>query len=421
MRIAVISVHGCPVVRAGEKDTGGMNVYLLESARALARQGVQVDVFTRRHDPCDPEIVQLAPGARVVHLDAGPLSADKTDVYPLLPDFCAALESFRALEGAFYDLIWTHYWLSGLVGLDLRKRWGIPHATCFHTLAQIKLRARAGETEVPQRDRSERRVIDEADQVIVWTDHERDALMGLYGADPDRVCVIPPGVDSNRFRPLVQAACRDELELDQDCRLLLYVGRLERLKGVHILLRALATLEDADDVNLLVVGGAENSPERDRLRSIAREGGVADRVRFVTSVGQEKLIEYYNAADVCVLPSYYESFGLAALEAAACGRPVVASSVGGLPSIIQDGVTGYLVRWRCPGPFVERLEILLANDHLRREMGLAARHRAEELSWDVAADTLLGLFGEMARAGVHRLNARATRPVPAIQCGTLAD
>ncbi len=376
-----------------------MNVYVLETARELARRGAQVDVFTRRHDPLDPQQVDLAPGARVIHLDAGPLSADKTGVFPFLPQFCSALGAFRESEGVDYDLISSHYWLSGLVGLDLRQRWGVPHVTSFHTLAEIKRRSLPGETDVPERDGSERRIVREVDRIVVWTEHERDSLVDIYGADSGRVEVIPPGVDSARFRPLDAKESRRRLGIDGG-RLLLYVGRLERLKGVDILLRAVATLEDAEDVELMVVGGAENSPERARLERLACKLGIDGRVSFVGSVDQERLPQYYSAADICVLPSYYESFGLAALEAAACGRPVVASSVGGLPAIVRDGETGYLVQWRCPGPFVERLEILLANEHLRREMGAAARRRAETLSWTVAGKGLMRLFESMVEAGV---------------------
>ena len=400
MRIAMISVHGCPIVRAGEKDTGGMNVYLLESARALAQRGIQVDVFTRRHDPRDPIQVSLAHGARLVHLAAGPVSADKTGVYPYLAEFCIELERFRKSEAVDYDLIWSHYWLSGLVGIQLRDLWQRPHVTSFHTLAEIKRRARPGETEVPQRDGSERRIVRKADRIIVWTDHERDALAKIYQAIPDNIRVIPPGVDCELFHPMDTLECRDRLGISPARRVILYVGRLERLKGVDILLKTVASLEHAENVELLVVGGAENSPERARLQRLSSELRIVERVRFVPSVEREDLVVYYNAADICVLPSYYESFGLAALEAAACGKPVVASRVGGVPVVVQDGETGYLVHWRCPGPFVEKLEVLLANEPLRRQMGFAARERAKDLSWSNAADRLAPVLHAVACQGI---------------------
>jgi len=377
-----------------------MNVYVLETARRLAAWGVKVDVFSRRHDPADPQVIEIAAGARVIHLAAGPMNADKESTYEFLPEFCSALEAFRLSEGASYDLISSHYWLSGVVGLDMARRWSIPHVTSFHTLAEVKRRARPGERDVPERADAERRIASEADRVVVWTEHERQALHRLYDADPSRVVVIPPGVDTERFRPLDMLESRRRLGVNGD-RVVLYVGRLERLKGLDILFQALASLEDADDVRLMVVGGSEGSGELSRLQCLAGTLNIGDRIDFLGAVDQCRLPAYYSAADVCVLPSYYESFGLAALEAAACGRPVVASKVGGLPSVVRDGETGYLVNWRCPGPFVERLELLLENQRLRRGMGEAARAHARTLTWEASARRLLDLFQFMVgqRAG----------------------
>ena len=407
LRLAIISVHGCPVIRAGETDAGGMNVYVLETARRLAAWGARVDVFTRRHDPADPQVIDIAEGARVIHLSAGPVSADKEGVYEFLPEFCSALEAFRLLENACYDLISSHYWLSGLVGLDMARRWGVPHVTSFHTLAEVKRRARPGERDVPERAGSERRIVGEVDRIVVWTKHERQALQRLYGAVPARVTVIPPGVDTERFRPLDMLESRRRLGVNGD-RVVLYVGRLERLKGLDILFRALASLEDADDVRLMVVGGSNGTRELARLKRLACTLNIGDRVDFLGSMDQSRLPAYYSAADVCVLPSYYESFGLAALEAAACGRPVVASKVGGLPSVVRDGETGYLIHWRCPGPFVEKLEVLLENERLRRGMGRAARAHAETMTWEASARRLLDLFERMAERHAERRSCAPT-------------
>ncbi|MBI2964800.1 MAG: glycosyltransferase [Chloroflexi bacterium] len=397
MGIAMVSVHGCPYIRAGEKDAGGMNVYVLETARELARRGARVDVFTRRHDLRDEQVMHLSPRARVIHLDAGPVSAEKEGVYEHIPEFCRALADFQNSEGRTYDLVSSHYWLSGLVGLDLARRWRVPHVTSFHTLAEVKRRARPGESEHPRRASSERQIACEADRIVVWSEHERNALVQLYQADPGRVLIIPPGVDVSKFRPLDQKSSRERLGLG-DGRILLYVGRLERLKGVDILFRAVAALDDASDVRVIVIGGSANSPELSRLRRVAASLKIDGRVSFRGSLPQEQLPEFYSAADICVLPSFYESFGLAALEAAACGTPVVASRVGGLPTIVKDGETGYLVAWRCPGPFQERLEVLLRNENLRHQMGLAARRHAEGLSWELSGGKLCGLFQTMVAA-----------------------
>jgi D-inositol-3-phosphate glycosyltransferase len=400
-RVAVISVHGCPYIQAGEKDAGGMNIYVLETAKRLAARGLAVDVFTRRHDPKDEQITQLSPGARVIHLDAGPATPAKEGVYQLLPDFCARLSGFVADENLEYGLVTSHYWLSGLVGEHLKRVWGVPHVTSFHTLAEVKRRARPGETEAPQRAACERQIALNASLTVAWTPHERDAIVSYYGADPGSIAIIPPGVDTARFKPLGQAEGRRKLGLGNE-RILLYVGRIERLKGVDILLRAAAQLEHHDGVRLLIVGGGGNTTEQERLKTIASELGIKDRVSFLGSVPHGDLAAYYSAADVCVLPSYYESFGLAALEASACGRPVVASKVGGLPSVVLDGKTGYLVAWRCPGAFLQRLELLLANDRLRKDMGEAARAHAETLTWDRTADSLMNAYQGLATHAASR-------------------
>ena len=397
MRIAAISVHGCPVIQAGAQDAGGMNIYVLETARRLTALGASIDVFARRHDPDDPQCIELAPGARLIHLDAGPVDAPKDQTYPLLPEFTEQLLAFRRKENVAYDLISSHYWLSGLVGLKLGRLWGIPHVTSFHTLAEVKRRARPGEREAPIRTVSEAKIASGATRIVVWTPHERDAITRYYQADPDKIDIIPPGVDTHRFRPVDQAAARARLGLDGEM-VLLFVGRIERLKGVDILLETAAALDYKNKVTLVIAGGSSGSPEMARLKKIAGELGISTMTRFLGSVPQSELAHYYNAADVCVLPSYYESFGLAALEASACGTPVVASRVGGLPSVVKDGETGYLIPWRCPGPFVDKIELLLANHRLRRDMGVAARAHAETLTWEAAAARLLGVFEELRPA-----------------------
>ncbi len=368
-----------------------MNVYVLETAKRLAERGAQVDVFTRRHDPDDPQCIELGPGARLIHLDAGPVEASKHETYPFLPLFTERLLEFLRREGSRYDIIISHYWLSGLVGLRLRRILGIPHVTSFHTLAELKRRARPGEWDLPVRADSEARIAAGADRVVVWTEHERDAAARYYHTDPARIEIIPPGVDTDRFRPSGQSAARKRLGMREE-KTVLYVGRLERLKGVDILLEASAALSRTMGIRLLIAGGYANSPELARLQSLASELGAASFTTFLGSMSRDRLPDYYNAADVCVLPSYYESFGLAALEASACGTPVVASKVGGLPCVVKDGETGFLIPWRCPGPFVDSVEKLLTDDGLRGAMGMAARAHAETLTWDATVDKLMDVF-----------------------------
>ena len=380
LRIAVLSVHGCPLARGGRKDAGGMNVYVLETSQRFTERGAQVDVF-----------VPIGQQARVVHMSVGSPSDDKQDLFVHIPDFVHAVEEFRLSEAVNYDLVVSHYWLSGLAGLDLSAEWDVPHVTSFHTLAEVKFRARPGEREAPERVASERRIAREVDRIVAWSQNEQRSLTTLYGAQTSRVEVIPPGVDTSKFIPMDSLESRQKLGLGLG-RNILYVGRLDKLKGLDILLRAVAGLEDMPDVRLMVVGGTVGDQETTDLRTLARELGIETRVDFLGSVDQALLPRYYAASDVCVLPSHYESFGLAALEAAACEKPVVASNVGGLPSIVLSGETGYLISWQCPGPFATCIELLLENHYLRRSLGRAARKHATTLTWDASVDALMLLY-----------------------------
>ncbi|MDP6422406.1 MAG: glycosyltransferase family 1 protein [SAR202 cluster bacterium] len=395
-RLAILSFHGCPVARLGEKDTGGMNVYVLQLARELARQGTNVDVFTRYHDPNDPKVVQLEEGARVIHLKAGPIDAAKEDLFDFIPEFLGELYAFQRSEDTTYDLVHSHYWLSGRVGMTLSQKWDVPHVTTFHTLAKTKLRARVGEREPMRRVNVESLVMQNVDAIVVSTEEEKQDVVRLYDAVPRKVSVVPAGVDLDLFEPIEKPIAREALGI-REKRVILYVGRIERLKGIEILLRSAALVEDIADTRVLIVGGhPENDTEQDRLRALTAELGLQDVVTFTGAVEQAELPNYYNAADAFVLPSHSESFGLAALEAMACGTPVVASRVGGLKTFIDSGETGYLVPWRCPEPFAQRLEMLLANPELKNAMGTAARAKALKMGWGHTADRMLECYSGLS-------------------------
>jgi D-inositol-3-phosphate glycosyltransferase len=391
-RLALLSFHGCPVARLGEKDTGGMNVYVLQLARELASLGYRVDVYTRRHDPRDPQVVELADGARVVHLDGGPYDNAKSTLYDHIPRFINDLYSYQRSEGLEYDLVHSHYWLSAKVGTVLSERWGVPHVTTLHTTAKTKLQARAGEEETDLRISVERSALRDADAIVVSTQHEREALARLYGAPLHKVHVVSAGVDTELFRPMPKSEARRLLDV-AEANVVLYVGRIEPLKGLELLLSAAALLDDIADTRLIIVGGkpAEDT-ELQRLKALAETLGIGDSTTFTGAVGQEDLRKYYSASDVFVLPSYYESFGLAALEAMACGTPVVVSRVGGLSSFVEEGRTGYLIPWRCPEPFAERIRTLLANPDLREAMGLVAREKSLKMTWGGVAERIAELY-----------------------------
>ena len=405
-RIAVLSLHTSPLAPLGGSKAGGMNAYIHEVSIALGAIGWDIDVFTRRDHPSQAEVVAFAPGARLIHVEAGPAEVLETEELAAHVDsFAAGVERFRAREGLTYALVHAHYWLSVAAGELLAGRWGVPHLAMFHTLAEVKLRARASEREPQARLEAERHLVLACDRVVAATEHERQLLRQIYGVPRDRVAVVPLGVDREAFRPRDRAEARHALaarglgELD-GARVLLAVGRLEPLKGFDILVRALAQLTVPENVVLWIAGGDERSAhERARLEAVAREVGVASQVRFLGAVPHDTLSTYYNAADVVVVPSFYESFGLVALEAMASGVPVVASRVGGLVATISDGRTGYLVPWRCPEPFAEKIDLLLRNEPLRRALGEAGRASMEQFAWGSVAERLSALYRESIEAG----------------------
>jgi len=382
--IAVISVHTSPLARPGTRDSGGMNVYIRELSREMGRRANTMDIFTRRVDASLPEVVAIDERTRVIQIEAGGPGIDKGSLRRYLPQFRAGVVAFQQREGRSYDLVHSHYWLSGWVGQALKVRWGVPHVIMFHTLGEAKNRAHLSEQEPDYRIAGERIVAQGADRIICASQGERETLVNLYGVPPQRVALVPCGVDTDRFRPLSRPGARRRLGLLLDEPLVLFVGRIEPLKGIDILLRAAAQLEAR--FRLLVVGGDGQDAERKaELRALAVALGIGEQVTFVDAVPHDRLPLYYGAADICVVPSYYESFGLVALEAMACGVPVVASGVGGLRETVQDGQTGYLVPWRCPEPFAERLELLLSNEPLRRSLGREARAAVERFRWSEVA------------------------------------
>ena len=398
-RAAFISLHACPLAAPGEGKSGGMNVYVKELARALGGLGTAVDVYTREHPGCRDQIEFIEPSVRVVHLPVGVPEAPVGELYPHLPEFLGRLQSFLELEPVDYDVVHSHYWLSAWVGRALAEALGTPHVVTFHTLGLIKMQSRAGEVEPPERAIVEREVMATADRIIAFSGHEHDAMVRLYDAPADRITLVPCGVDLNKFRPLDREEVRKRLGLNGG-KVLLYVGRPEPLKGLDLLVETAAQIDTGEEVRTMVVGGAGGDAEIERVRRLAELRQVDGLIDFVGQVDHDELPLYYNAADVCVVPSYYESFGLVALESMACGTPVVASRVGGLPTIIHHGHTGYLKAWRCPEAFANSVEMIISSTGLQKSLGAAARRRAEGMGWDNVAmmigDQYRALTGGMA-------------------------
>jgi D-inositol-3-phosphate glycosyltransferase len=401
----MITMHTSPTATLGQNANGGLNVYVRELCTLLSARGVATDVFTRCLGPECPDVEQLAPLSRVVYLPAGPADLDKYRLLGCVPAFTDAVQDWIAGSGATYDLIYSHYWLSGLAACALRHRVGLPWAHTAHTLALVKNRqlAPGAELEPEIRGELEGEISRCADLLVVSTAAEGEDLRRAHHVLADRLAVVAPGVDLEAFRPQPKALARLEIG-HPDHRLFLFVGRLEPLKGGDVVLRALARLTAGGrhpEVRLLVLGadsGSGAGGEQARLRRLAGDLGLDDRVEFLGSVPQRQLATYYAAAEACVMPSYSESFGLVGLEAQACGTAVIASNVDGLASVVRDGVTGYLVDGHDPADYAERMRLVLERPDLAAELGRRGRRLATGFSWSRTAEHLLERFADLLGA-----------------------
>jgi D-inositol-3-phosphate glycosyltransferase len=396
-------VHTSPLDQPGTGDAGGMNVYVLETARRLAEMGVAVDVFTRATSSALPPVVEAAPGVLVRHVVAGPYEGlDKADLPAQLCPFTAEVLRVEAQhEQGWYDLVHSHYWLSGQVGRVARARWGVPLVHSAHTLAKVKNASLAeGDTPEPlARLVGEDRVAAEADRLIASTADEAHQLRTLYGAHAEQVVTVPPGVDLELFRFADASAARTRLGVPPDAVVLLFVGRIQPLKAPDLLLRAVPPLlERAPELRgrlqVVVVGGPSGSglDRPEALHKLAASLGLADLVRFEPPAREDRLADWYRAADVTVVPSHSESFGLVALESQACGTPVVAAAVGGLPTAVRDGVSGLLVDSRAPADFAAAIDRIVSAPAFRAELAVGARRHAEQFSWQRTAAGLLTAY-----------------------------
>ncbi len=390
LRIAMLSAHSCPVGKLGTKDTGGMSVYVLELARELGKCGHLVDIYTRVHDPKDKLIYELGHNARLIHLKAGEDGEiHKLAVYPHLPDFARQLENFRKRNHLQYDLVYSHYWLSAWVGKHLQVWWDVPHMVMFHTLGAVKNAIGVGEEEPELRLKTEECLVKNCHRIIAATEKEKEDLIRYYGALPETVSVVPCGVNLELFQPLDREAAKQQLGLDGG-KNILFVGRIEPLKGIDKLLMAMTYLKSKQKPRLLVVGGDENSRhEMEKLQRLSQEFQIQDQVTFLGVIRQGELPRFYSAADVCVIPSYYESFGLVALESLACGTPVVATRVGGATSIIRQGETGYVVKDNAPQRLAEKITLLLSQPNNSAESVNLLRASVTGFSWSVIAKAMV--------------------------------
>jgi D-inositol-3-phosphate glycosyltransferase len=410
-RAAQISVHTSPLATLGGKDAGGMNVYIRELSCHLARQGLPVDVFTRRTDPDTPEVRELCPGVNVVAITAGaPEPLDKNALFPLLPEFAEQMALYSLRAGVRYDIVHAHYWLSGWAAELARRYWDTPYVQMFHTTAHMKNAvAAAADRETDLRLATEKRLLTLADGIIAANPDERADLIWRMGMEADKICTIPPGVDLALFRPLPREASRAEIGIAPSERVVLFVGRIDPIKGIDTLIEAAGIMRAAGDLEpaptFVIVGGDLDSAG-DPIGPLAKvaaeiaDRGLAESFRLVGSQPQNLLPVHYAAADVVAVPSRYESFGLVAVEALACGTPVVASRAGGLRFTIDEGVAGLLVKPQSPAALAAGLTTILADDALRAAMSAAARPSVSRYDWSNIARQMLHVYRRLA--GGHR-------------------
>ena len=419
-RLAMLSVHTCPKAALGGKETGGMNVYVRDLSRELGRRGFTVDVFTRSQDPDAPRVVDLGPNARVIHLKAGPEAPyDKNLVHNHIDEFTDNLLEFARREDVAYHLVHSHYWLSGLVARQIQREWNTPVMHMFHTLGKLKNRVAKSEAdlEAPLRVESEHEIINSVDRLVAANPLEKAQMIWLYGADPTKIEVIPCGVDLELFYPRAGSEAEAYLDMPVHHKMVLFVGRVEPLKGIDVLIEAMALVLEKhtdlrDDICLCVIGGEPDADavnidrEMARLQGLRETLGIAEVVAFLGKREQVALPFHYSAAEVCVVPSHYESFGMVALEAMACGTPVVASRVGGLTFTVQDGSTGFLVPNDDPQALSERLSLLLTDRALRQEMGRRAAVHAKRYGWPIVAGQVIAAYRDLV-----------TSALPQVSCG----
>jgi len=396
LRIAILSVHSCPLGNPGTKDTGGMNVYVRELTHELAKQGLWVDIYTRVHDPEDTQIVELGQNARLIHLRAGEDEyVHKLAVYSYLPDFACNVENFRKRNDMQYDLVFSHYWLSGWAGKFLKNWWDVPHVMMFHTLGAVKNSVGIDEDEPELRIETERLLIRDCERIIAATEKEKEDLIRHYAASSEEIAVVPCGVNLDLFQPRDKQIAKQQIGFSED-KLILFVGRIEPLKGIDQLLRAMPYLENGHRLRLVIIGGGEHGQnEIKKLKKLSRDLHIEDSVTFSGLIKHEKLRHFYNAADVCVIPSYYESFGLVALESMACGTPVVATNVGDLKNIIHQGETGYVVMDNTPGTLANKINLLLSKSTSDMKYMLSIRASVTHFSWSNIARKIIEVCQEV--------------------------
>jgi D-inositol-3-phosphate glycosyltransferase len=401
LQIAMFSIHSSPIGELGTKNTGGMSVYIRELARQLGARGHCIDIYTRLNGSKHNQIIDLDDNVRLIHLSAGNNGyVHKLKLYYYLSDFFRALQQFREQENLHYDLIHSHYWLSGRLGSWVQDRWNLPHIVMFHTLGTVKNNAGVADQEPDLRIATEKKLAKTCQRILTPTAGEKNNLLTYYNAPAVKIGVVPCGVNLDLFQPMDRAAARQRLGFDDNESIALYVGRFDPIKGIDRLLEAMAHLRHHRRLRLVIIGGdGPDTPEYQNLQKLARKSGIQNTVTFVGRIEQKYLSPYYSAADVLVIPSYYESFGLVGLESLACGTPVVATEVGAMRSILRNGKTGQIVADANPRSLAQAIDAFITRPGSKKWSTDMIRASVLKFGWaNVAAaviDEYDTLFSQM--------------------------
>jgi D-inositol-3-phosphate glycosyltransferase len=399
LQIAMFSIHSSPIGELGTKNTGGMSVYIRELARQLGTRGHCVDIYTRLNGSKHNRIIDLYDNVRLIHLSAGNNGyVHKLALYYYLSDFFRALERFKQQESLQYDLIHSHYWLSGRLGSWVQDCWNLPHLVMFHTLGTVKNIAGVADQEPDLRIATEKKLARACQRILAPTEREKDNLITYYNAPPEKIGVAPCGVNLDLFQPMDRAAARQSLGFDDHESIVLYVGRFDPIKGIDRLLEAVTHLQDHRRLRLVIIGGdGPDTPEYQNLQRMTRKSGIQNRVTFVGRIEQKHLPPYYSAADVLVVPSYYESFGLVGLESLACGTPVVATEVGAMRSILRDGETGQIVAHANPRSLAKAIEPFITGSSAKQLPADRVRASVLKFGWSNVAAAVIDEYDTLLR------------------------
>jgi D-inositol-3-phosphate glycosyltransferase len=415
LQIAMFSIHSSPIGELGTKNTGGMSVYIRELARQLGTRGHRVDIYTKLNGSKNNQIIDLYENVRLIHLSAGNNGhVHKLALYYYLSEFFRALERFKQQEGLQYDLIHSHYWLSGRLGSWVQDRWNLPHIVMFHTLGMVKNIAGLADQEPDLRIATEKKLTKTCQRILAPTEREKENLITHYNAPAEKIGVVPCGVNLDLFQPMDRAAARQRLGFDDDESILLYVGRFDPIKGIDRLLEASAHLRHLPRLRLVIIGGdGPGTPEYRGLLRLSNKLGIQNAVTFVGRIDQLKLPPYYSAANVLVVPSYYESFGLVGLESLACGTPVVATQVGAMENILRNGTNGHIVVCASPQSLAQSIETMISLSPDKALSPNEIRSSVLKYGWSTVASAVINeytnAFSQPQDAELYNSAAKASR------------